>query len=158
MNHLMQYLIKSNSRILGITLCLLCTSFLNCANQQKQIQKMEDAAVQIIYKKERTRGMRNPIFTIELLENRVVKYTGIANVSVIGEKMITIDRTTYNKIITEFQAAHFTKFRASYKGKMRDLSLTTLIYQDHSVTYQEEVCPKKLEDLAKMMENLVNKI
>ncbi len=155
MTFLIHPLSRSNQLILNTNLLLIVFSFFSCASQQKKLPQITDAPALITYQKERTRGLRNPLFTVELLESEAVRYIGIANVPVIGEKIITIDHTSYNAILAQFEAANFTSFKTVYKGKMRDLPLTSITFKEHTVTYQEGVCPKELRQLAKLMEKFI---
>jgi len=130
-------------------------SFFSCSTNQKKLQKSTNPKVIVLYEKERTRGLRNPLFKMELLENQTLKYTGLANVPVIGERKITIDHTIYKIILDQFQGADFTAFDTTYKGRMRDLPLTSISFKGHKVTYQKEACPSPLNKLATLMENLI---
>ena len=65
------------------------------------------------------------------------------------------DSVTYDHIITQYNAANFKAFEASYKSRMRDLPLTSISYKGHKVSYQERACPDKLAKLAALMESLV---
>lgn len=155
MNYQIQFFSKSSHFILGFSLLLMAQSFFSCANRQKNLQKPTNSPVVITYEKERTRGLKNSLFKMELLENQTVKYTGLANVPVIGERNITINHTTYTAILEQFQNTNFTTFETVYKGRLRDLPLTSITFKAHKVTYQEEACPKQLNKLAKLIEDLI---
>ncbi len=155
MNQLQNLINKSSHLFLVISLFVFAQVFFSCVAKPKNVAKMADGPVVITYSKERTRGLRNPLFTIEIMEEKVAKYTGIANVSVIGERIITLDQKTYHAILQKFETANFTTLEPVYKGKMRDLPLTSVTYNKHKVTYQQAVCPKQLRELAEMIENLV---
>lgn len=155
MNQLLNSANKSSHIFLVFSLFLFAQSFFSCATQQKSLSKMVDSSVLITYSKERTRGLRNPLYTIEILEGKVAKYTGIANVPVIGERIIALDKKQYTTILQKVEAANFTALETVYKGKMRDLPLTSITFKAHKVTYQQAVCPDKLNPLVKMIEDLV---
>jgi len=155
MNQLLNFSNKSRPLFLVLSLFLLAQSFFSCATKSKNSSKIVDSPVLITYSKEGTRGLRNPLYTIEILEGKVAKYTGIANVPVIGERLIELDKKEYQTIIQKFEGANFTAFETVYKGKMRDLPLTSITFNKHKITYQPAVCPEKLMDLAEIMERLV---
>ena len=155
MNQLQNCSNKSSHFFLVFSLFLFAQSFFSCATKPKNISKMADSPVLVTYSKERTRGLRNPLYTIEILEGKVAKYTGIANVPVIGERIIALDKKQYTAILQKIEAADFAALETVYKGKMRDLPLTTITFKAHKVTYQQAVCPEKLSQLAKMIESLV---
>ena len=155
MNQLQNIANKSSHFFLVLSLFLFAQSFFSCAAKSKNIAKMANGSVLITYSKERTRGLRNPLYTIEILEGKVAKYTGIANVSVIGERLIELDKKQYNAILQKIEAADFSTLETVYKGRMRDLPLTSITYKAHKVTYQQAVCPDKLSTLAEIIEDLV---
>ncbi|MFK7980674.1 MAG: DUF6438 domain-containing protein [Saprospiraceae bacterium] len=146
---------KSSSFLLSLGLFFMTQSFFSCATNQKKLQKLTNSQVIVTYEKERTRGLKNPLFKMELQENQIVKYTGLANVPVIGERKITIDRTTYAAILEQFQSTDFAAFDTVYKERLRDLPLTSITFKAHKVTYQEVACPKSPNKLAKLMEDLI---
>lgn len=146
---------KLNSPLFLIIFFAFTQGLSSCQTQQKQLQKAALATSLITYTKERGRGMKKPVYTIEVLSSKAIKYTGVANVPVIGERIIDLDAKAYDTLLTSFKASDFKQFEPVYKGKMRDLPLTAITFEEHKVTFQEEVCPEKLEKLARQIENLV---
>ncbi len=143
-----------------ILIFLFLTGFLlftGCSSKQKSLKKTETATAVIIYTKERSRGNRLPLYTIEVLDNKTVRYTGIANVPSIGERLIELKKADYQSLLQSFQAAKFNEFDTVYKGKKRDLPLTSITYNNHKVTYQEVACPKSLQALVSRIEKAVEK-
>ena len=155
MNYQIQFFSKASPFILSLSFFFMAQIFFSCANHQEKLQKLTNPQVIVTYEKERTRGLRNPLFKMELLENQTVKYTGLANVPVIGERTITINHTTYTAILEQFQSTNFIAFDTVYKGRLRDLPLTSITFKAHKVTYQEEACPNQLNKLAKLIEHLI---
>ena len=129
----------------------------NCSSKQKPMQDAATATSLITYKKERSRGNRLPLYTIEILDNGMARYTGTANVPFIGERLIELDKKEYQAIVDQFKAASFSDFETSYKGKLRDIPLTSITYGGHKVTYQEMACPKNLRQLVALVEGVVEK-
>jgi len=148
--------LRSGIYLFSIALGLLLLSFTSCSPQEKKLQKMVDSTTIVTYTKERGRGTKKPIYTLEILESKTLKYTGILNVPVVGERIIPIETADYEKIVQALKTANFEEFESVYKGKMRDLPLTSITYQGHKVTYQDEVCPKKLGGLAEWIEGLID--
>lgn len=155
MTPIVKFYVKSNQFILSLIFCLCLFIFFSCSSEKKALQKATGSPTLITYSKERTRGMKKPLYSIELLETNAVKYKGIANVPIIGERIIPISKKKHNQIVEQFKAANFTNFNQVYKGKMRDLPLTSITFQQHKITYQESVCPAPIEKLAKLMEDLM---
>jgi len=129
----------------------------NCSSKQKPMQDVATATSLITYEKERSRGNRLPLYTIEILDNGMARYTGIANVSFIGERLIELDKQEYKDIVDRFESGSFSDFETSYKGKLRDIPLTSITYGGHKITYQEVACPKNLQQLVALVEGVVKK-
>ena len=149
--------------VLGIALFLVL-GLINCTSKQQVIQKVNDTVILkeatpvntlITYSKVRGRGNMRPLYTIEVLDSKEVKYTGIANVPNIGEQISALSEKEYTKIVQQFEAADFKAFKESYKTKMRDLPLSRIAFEGHSVTYQEAACPSELRVLTDLIEGLV---
>ena len=51
--------------------------------------------------------------------------------------------------------AQFKDFEEVYKTKMRDLPLTRISFDEHTVTYQETARPASLKKLTDLVEGLV---
>ena len=146
---------KLNLPLFLITLFVFIQGLSSCQTQQKKLQKAGLASTLITYTKERGRGMKKPVYTFEIMSSKVMKYTGVANVSVIGERIIDLDAKAYDALLANFVASDFKEFESVYKGRMRDLPLTSITFEEHKVTFQEEACPDKLEKLAQQIESLI---
>ncbi len=141
----------------------LVLGFTNCTSKQQVIQKATATTMSkettpanslITYSKVRGRGNMKPLCTIEVLDSKVVKYTGIANVPTIGEQITALSEKEYTTILQQFEGADFSTFKESYKSKMRDLPLSRIAFDGHTVTYQEAACPSELRVLVDLMEEL----
>lgn len=155
MTPIVKFCFQSNQFFLSLSFCLLLSIFFSCSSEKKVLQKADDSPTLITYSKERTRGQRKPLYSIELLAINAVKYKGIANVPIIGERIIPISKKEHHQILQQFKAANFTTFDQVYKGKMRDLPLSSITFQQHKITYQESVCPAPIEKLARLMEGFM---
>ena len=131
--------------------------FTSCSSKQKTLQQSANATTVITYKKERSRGNKLPLYTIEVLDNKTVRYTGTANVPFIGERIIELNRAEYKAILEQFQSSDFKSFESTYKGNKRDLPLTSITFEGHKITYQEVACPTALQALASAVEEVVEK-
>lgn len=151
-------LLQLSIPILGIALFLVlgltsCTSKQK-ANSTTMLKEVKSANTLITYAKVRGRGMTKPLYTIEVLDSKEVKFTGIANVPKIGEQIRAISEKKYTKIVNQFKAAEFKAFQESYKSRIRDLPLSRITYEGHTVTYQEAACPSELRVLTDLLEEL----
>ncbi len=137
--------------------CLIAFVVLSSCSSKQQVRKeVRPTSTMVTYSKVRGRGMKKPLYTIELLDSKEVKYTGIANVPQIGVRINPITEKKYAVILKQFQAADFKAFKETYKSKMRDLPLSRIAFDGHTVTYQEAECPSELRVLVDLMEGLVN--
>ena len=134
---------------------LLTLGLYNCTSKQQVIKEAKPASTLITYSKVRGRGMTKPLYTIEVLDSKEVKYTGIANVPEIGEQISSIKAKEYAAILDQFQSADFQSFEESYKTRMRDLPLSRIAFEGHTVTYQEAACPSELRVLTDLIEGLI---
>ena len=121
--------------------------FFSCASKFQNLVKATNSATIITYEKEKSRGNLLPLFSMEFKEGKVVKYTGIANVPVMGEHIIEMKEKEFDHLINQFKAVNFNAFEKVYKGRIRDLPLTSISYDNHKVTFQKEACPEKLDEL-----------
>ena len=128
----------------------------NCTSKQQAIKEAEPAKTLITYSKVRGRGMTKPLYTIEVLDSKEVKYTGIANVPKIGEHLSPLSKKEYTAILKQFESSNFNTFKESYKTRIRDLPLSRIAYEGHTITYQEAACPSELRVLTDLIEGLVD--
>ena len=141
--------------VLGLTNCTSKQQVIQKANSTNILKEATPANTLITYSKVRGRGNRRPLYTIEILDSKKVKYTGIANVPNIGEEIKALSEKKYKKIVQQFEAADFKAFKESYKTKMRDLPLSRIAFEGHTITYQEAACPSELRILTDLIEGLV---
>jgi len=142
-----------------LIITLLVLGLFSCTSKQQVIKEAKltkPASTLITYSKVRGRGMTKPLYTIEVLDSKEVKYTGIANVPKIGAQVTPIKGKEYAAILKQFQAADFKAFKESYKTKMRDLPLSRIAFEGHTITYQEEACPSELRILTDLIEGLID--
>lgn len=114
--------------------------------------KTNSSDFQISYVKSRGRQLKKPHFKIEIKGNSVY-YTGIANMSVLGETSFKLSKSELKKITTVFKQGEFSQFKKKYITKYRDMALTIITYKNHEVRYQDVEAPKKLKDLALLLES-----
>jgi len=139
-----------------LSLFLTILSVFSCSNQQKNLQKVAMTEPIITLEKERTRGDRAPRYKVEIFDQKVAKYTGLANVSVMGEALIELEKKEYKAILKELEMIDFKALKTSYKGGIRDLPLTSISIGAHKVTYNQVNCPKELNGLAMTIEKIVS--
>ncbi len=139
-----------------LSLFVTTLSVFSCSNQQKKLQKIAISEPIITLEKERTRGDRAPRYKVEIFDEKVVKYTGLANVSVMGEQLIGLEKVEYDAILKQLETADFKTLKTSYKGGMRDLPLTSISIGEQKVTYNQDNCPKQLSGLAMAIEKIVS--
>ena len=144
-----------NNTLLLSVLLLIGSTLISCSTKQKIVQEPSQASVLITYEKKRSRGNRLPLYTIEVLENKSIRYTGIANVDPIGERIIELQNAPYETIKKKVKATDFKNLQPTYMGNKRDLPLTAITYGGHTVTYQEEACPKTVIALANFLEEAI---
>jgi len=73
-------------------------------------------------------------------------------VATMGEQIIELQNAQYKAIMKAVKETDFNNLKKSYKGKLRDLPLTSITYKGHKVTYQQAACPDKLQVLASLLE------
>lgn len=153
----MKYSIIENIQKMTIicSFIMASLSMFSCNNKQKNLQKAIASEPIITLQKEKTRGDRGPRYKVEVFEEKVVKYTGLANVAVLGEQWIQLDKREYMAIIEARSATDFKVLAPSYKGGMRDLLLTSISVEGKKVTYNQDNCPKQLNELARLLEGIV---
>lgn len=154
----MKYSIINNNQKMTFVFSLLMASLsiFSCSNKQQNLQKVVTAEPILIYEKERTRGDRVPRYKVEFFDKQVMKYTGLANVSLMGEQVIEIEKGEFNAILKQLEITNFKTLASSYKGGMRDLPLTSISFDHHKITYNKENCPKELNSLATTIEKMVS--
>lgn len=131
-------------------------SMFSCSNQQKALQKITAATPIITLEKERTRGDRAPRYKVEIFDKKVMKYTGLANMPVIGERILELKKEEFEAILNQLSTIDFKQLESNYQGGKRDLPLTSISYQEHKVTYNQDNCPKQLNGLATSIEKMVS--
>lgn len=94
-------------------------------------------------------------YKIDILSNQRANYTGEANMPVLGLRNIDIKQATFKEIKTAFESSDFTKFEKRYMGRLPDLPVSVITYNNHRVQYQEDACPPKLKALVKLVEKLI---
>lgn len=124
----------------------------SCSRKGKVDKSVDD--FQVTLKTNRGRSKVKPQYSISL-NGRKATYNGIANMDTMGEKSFEISKANYSKIRKAFLASNFTSFEKEYKGRMRDLPMPTLTYNDHIVRYQEREAPAELLILANLMKELI---
>lgn len=130
-------------------------SMFSCNNKQQNLQKITQSELIITLEKKRTRGDRVPRYKVEIFKEKVAKYTGLANVSVMGEQLIELGKEEHATILKQLELAEFKSLKTSYKGGMRDLPLTSIIVGEQKVTFNQDNCPNQLSDLAASIEKIV---
>lgn len=139
-----------------LSLFMASLSVFSCSNKQQNLQKIATTEPIIILEKERTRGDRVPRYKVEIFKEKAAKYTGLANVSVMGEQLMELEEKEYEAILKQLEKADFNNLETSYKGGMRDLPLTSIRIGEQKVTYNQDNCPKQLSGLALAIEKIVN--
>lgn len=154
----MKYSVISNIQKMTFVFSFIMASLsiFSCSNKQKKLQKVSTTAPIIILEKERTRGDRVPRYKVEIFQEKVAKYTGLANVSVLGERIIELEKKEFEAILKQLETIDFKTLEASYKGGMRDLPLTSISVLEQKVTYSQDNCPKQLNELAASIEKIVS--
>lgn len=154
----MKYSIINNIQKITIifSFVMASLSIFSCSNQQKELQKITESDPIITLEKQRTRGGRIPRYKVEIFKEKVVRYTGLANVSVMGTQLIELEKAEYAAILKQLELADFKALKNNYKGGMRDLPLTSISVGGQEVTYNQDNCPKQLSDLASTIENIVS--
>ncbi len=154
----MKYSIIHNIQKLTFILSILMASLsiFSCSNKQQNLQKVTTTEPIITLEKERTRGDRIPRYKVEIFKDKVAKYTGLANVAVMGEQLIELEKEEYAAILKQLETADFKTLKTNYKGEMRDLPLTSISIDGQKVTYNQDNCPKQLNDLAMAIEKIVS--
>jgi len=142
---------------LTITLIVVCLSILficlsGCS--PKPGQDGMRSSFSVTYSKGKGYSSSRPQYSIEIT-NRTVEYRGIANVSAIGTRTFKISDSELKKIKNAFNQSNFLSFDELYMGSIRDLPLTTIVYNNHKVRYQEREIPGKLKELADLLDQLV---
>ncbi len=112
---------------------------------------------QVSYVKSKGRLLTKPHFTIKL-EGDSVYYNGIANMLVLGERNFTISKVELEEIEEAFEQSDFSDFDELYQGNIRDLPLTSMIYNNHEVRFQDKQAPEKLKRLEHLLEGLITRI
>lgn len=124
---------------------------MNCANQNKPILNLDETVPLIFFSKEKCRGFC-PAYKMEFFEPNQLKYKGLANVDVLAGKIISLDKTDFEKLKKIFEESDFKKFESTYLKKVMDIPKVTLAYDGHKVVYHETEAPEKLKTLSKMLE------
>jgi len=140
--------------ILSLFMASIC--MFSCSNKQIDLQKVAATEPIITLEKQRTRGDRVPRYKIEIFKEKVAKYTGLANVTVMGEQLMELDKKEYEAILKQLETADFKTLKTSYKGGMRDLPLTSIRMAAQKVTDNQDNCPKQLSGLALAIEKIVS--
>lgn len=136
-------------------LFVVSMSIFSCNNKQIDLQTVANTEPIITLEKERTRGDRAPRYRVEIFKEPVAKYTGLANVSMIGEQLVELEEKEYEAILKQLEIADLKTLNTSYKGGMRDLPLTSISVGVQKITYNQENCPKQLSGLAVALEKIV---
>lgn len=126
-------------------------SEMSCANQKKQIQNTQPI---IFYSKEKCRGFC-PAFTMAFSEPNQLKYNGIANVAVLGEKMIALEKTDFQNLKKAFEKSKFQGLEKEYLSEVMDIPKVILKYNGQQVIYHERDAPDDLIVLAKLVEEFL---
>lgn len=114
----------------------------------------QPSSINISYKVSKGRSPVRPAFNLEIKDKEVL-YNGIANMEVAGIKSFEMTEAQFDEINKAFSESKFQSFEESYIGRMRDLPIFTLVYNDHSVRYQKREASEKLLSLAQLVENLI---
>jgi len=154
----MKYLIinKIQKMTFIFSLFMASISIFSCSNKQIDLQKVATSEPILTLEKQRTRGDRAPRYKVEIFKEKVAKYTGLANVAVMGEQLMELEKKEYEAILKQLENADFETLKSSYKGGMRDLPLTSISIGAQKVSYNQDNCPKQLSGLAVAIEKIVS--
>ena len=90
-NHYSLFSLSAYSTLFLVLSIFTGTQLLSsCTSKKEVLEQTADAAVVITYIKVRGRGTKRPIYTLEILDSKMIRYTGQLNVPVIGEQLIPI--------------------------------------------------------------------
>lgn len=119
-----------------------------------ELQVSTDEVPKIVLSKSRCRGFC-PAFTIAFYEEKKVRYQGIANVKVIGERVFEIKRKEFDHLIEIFQKAEFQNFEDVYLTKYMDIPKQILIFNGKKIEFHEQVAPKEILELSHALEKFL---
>lgn len=147
-------IVKSFFSCLILAMCLLVLGCKTTKQPLKTVENITEIAPTVLIKLHQAKGRckKCPNYNIELLDNQTIKYTGKANMEVMGVQIIQVAPLQFQELLTQFEQSNFTDFEPYYLTRIKDLPRTAIIYQGHEVSFQTKACPEKLMLLVKKME------
>jgi len=125
----------------------------NCA-KPTQPMVAENELPTILLSKQRVRGF-SPAFTIEIFESCNVRYTGVANVDVIGERIFKIKKKEYIALKNEFEKSDFKNLEDEYLSRMMDIPKITMQFEEKKIVFFEGRAPEVLMNLKEKVKQLL---
>ena len=122
------------------------------ACKTKEIIETED--FRITYEIGSGKSKVKPAYSISL-NNNTIEYNGIKNMQVLGKHSYDISKQVLDDIITSFDNSNFSSFKTEYKGRMRDLPISTISYQGHTIKFQHREAPAELIQLVDLVKDLI---
>lgn len=139
--------------LFSLSLIPVLFSIIGC-NNKVSAKQQEHSEFEASYTVTKGRSRTKPHFTIDI-KDRVANYNGIANVDPAGEHAFKISDEKMSTLIKAFDESNFSGFKDEYIGRIRDLPIMTLTYNNKKIRYQEREAPDKLKQLASEIESLV---
>ena len=123
---------------------------MSCSSQ-KELQITADETPIISFAKERCRGFC-PAYTLEIFESNKLRYTGRANVKVMGEQIYKLTKEEVANLQKAFEASEFEKFEKEYLSGYMDIPKFTLTYKGQRIDYHERSAPEEIKDLSTLVD------
>ena len=128
---------------------------MSCSGQ-KEITIHEDETPIITFTKGKCRGFC-PAYTLEVFESNKLRYTGRANVKIMGEKIYKLTKEEVANLKKAFEASDFEKFEKEYLSRYMDIPKYTLTYDGKKIDYHERSAPEELKGLSALVDKYLPK-
>ena len=123
---------------------------MSCSSQ-KELKITGDETPIVSFAKERCRGFC-PAYTLEIFESNKLRYTGQANVKIMGEQIFNLKKEEVINLKKAFEASEFEKFEREYLSGYMDIPKFTLIYKGQRIDYHEKSATEEIKELSALVD------
>lgn len=132
---------------------LMVWAIQGCKAQKTDIA--EQIVASVTYKKGKGRCVKCEQYTITIMNNGLAKYDGLNSMPMMGASEFQLSKSDQNYIESLLAEVDLNDLDETYRTRVMDKPMMTVVIDGKSVRFQEEVCPKELQDLVAKLESLV---